>query len=183
MIGGDELRHVEAGPLDGERSTGIGVVSIAITAASGAEQVIERAREVMRVVLTMPDDALLSGDPTGLPAWFVDSFAPEVEGLTTDQWWGTPGWSQWWEQLPERLREQVVRYSLWKDSFGPWRVSIWLWQTHRDQREWDWWDAVVIDRFRGVVSVEVAGWPYPWDNLRWLLAVAGADVIESEDEA
>ena len=91
----DELRRVTEGPRPDEMPGGIGTVRFVARCPSGASEVLESAKSVLRAI----DEAALMGWPkdhewqTKLPDWFVARCAPEMTQEEAERWlawWKSP---------------------------------------------------------------------------------------------
>jgi hypothetical protein len=176
----DELRHLERGPEPGERSEWAGVIEARLATGVDAALVVARAREVVLALLAKTDEQLREGDAAGLPGWLLGTFAPSTpEGANYRKWWGSQQRRSWWDGLGQRTRGMVETYCGWDGVPVPWRLDAWLYAFSEEERSWRWWDARVDGSRSASVFFEVDGWPYAWRNLEWLLAAAGADVVEN----
>lgn len=165
----NELRRLIVGPSPDEKPGGIGIVRFNVSTANGAEEVLSRAKEVLRVV----DNAVLDGwtrtseSVLQLPEWFTSACAPPMSDEQAEEDLAR------WRRLP--LAEKA------KESTEGWTLDAWLYWMEADNRQWFWWDAAVLgDQRLATVAIEVEGWPFPWGSLGWLLRAAGASAVESE---
>lgn len=63
-----------------------------------------------------------------------------------------------------------------------WSLEAWLYWLEQTRREWFWWDAKALDDIDHImVAVEVDGWPFPWNAVRWLFKAAGASDLKAEE--
>jgi hypothetical protein len=161
----EEQRHLRDGPLPGERPRGVGTVTVVARCRGDAERVLERAREVLGVVLThaaaSPPRPSLGVWRRLLPEWFVESCAPEQSREQAERG------LRWWRDLPPEERARVSREQ-------PWRLADWLYWLRPPERQWFWWHAVVESPDTLRVMVEIPSWPAPLGALEWLLRAAGA---------
>jgi hypothetical protein len=158
-----ELRHLDVGPRPDERSASVGTVTCVATCRGDSDRVGERAREVLRVVLSQAHRQWpeLSEWRRLLPSWFVESAAPEQSPEEVSQW------LSWWRSLPAEEQSRVTREK-------PWTLADWLYWLEPAERQWFWWDASVEDSDTLKVVAQVVGWPAPLGALGWLLRAAGA---------
>jgi hypothetical protein len=105
-----------------------------------------------------------------LPAWFVQSSAPEQSRAEAERW------LNWWRSLPAEEQAQVT-------GAQRWTLADWLYWLEPSERQWFWWDAVTESPDMLRVIVEVSGWPAPLGALDWLLRAAGAIDVEHEEHA
>lgn len=167
----DELRHLENGALPGERAEGVGVVELYVLCDGLGEELLSKSRDVLAVVVrhsarrwpTFQEWRKL------LPVWFVDQCAAE---RTKEQAEARAAWKY---NLPPAERSRVTLDEAWM-------LSAWLFHFEPERREWYWWDAAVVDDDQVTVRLQVQGWPFPWEALRWLLRAAGARVARMEGE-
>lgn len=167
----EELRRLDNGPAPGEKPGGAGTVRFIAPCPLGAAEVLDRVKSVLQTV----DEVALSGGLSDaqwearLPGWFTARCAPPVS------------------------REEAERRLAWEKSLPPdeqarlnreteWSLDAWLYWLEPSRREWFWWDAKALDDIDHImVAVEVDGWPFPWDALRWLFKAAGASDLKAEE--
>jgi hypothetical protein len=127
---------------------------------------------VLRAVLEHagPSWPSLSGWRQVLPAWFVESSAPEQSREEAERWLG------WWRSLPAEEQARVTRAQRWT-------LADWLYWLEPSERQWFWWDAIVESPDTLRVLVEVSGWPAPLGALEWLLRAAGSVEVVREERA
>jgi hypothetical protein len=170
MTDSRELRRLRSGPEPGERPGGID--SFVARCPGNAEAVLGRAREVMEVVLRFgtenwPPD---SEWPSLLPAWFVAACGPETSVEEDERYMES------WRRLSrEEQIEEARRRS--------WSLLNWVFWMHPDERPWSWWHASVNGPNELLVSIEVDGWPFPWESLSWLLRASGAEDVDEKPVA
>lgn len=160
-----ELRHVDFGPAGSERPSGI-LLELDAVGSGGSRQLLARAREVMRAVLS-------NGDPWPdleawrqvLPSWFVLRCAPEQTKEEAERWLALA----WWRKLPA---EEMARAT---DESG-WSLANWLYWLEPEQREWYWWDGRVVDHDTARIVVDAQDVPATLGALEWLLKAAGLSV-------
>ena len=159
-----ESERIEWGPEPGQAIGGIGTVRIVARCRGDAKEVLNHARQVMRVV-TSPEERAWPGDEEWfqlLPDWFVAACGPEEDD----------------EAIAKvLLAEPEARRKLGDE---PWSVGSWVHWFRPENRSWYWWDAVAADRDTLVVAIEVSEWPFPWAALKWLLKASGAESVEAE---
>jgi hypothetical protein len=176
----DELRHLDFGPEPGERSDWAGVIEARLETGADAGLVVARARGVVRTLWSKTQEQLAEGDSSGLPRWLLATFAPSIpDEMDRKAWWESPHGVAWWGGLGGRTRRMVETYCSWDGLLVPWRFDAWLYAFSEEERSWRWWGSRVDGPRRAGVFFEVDGWPYAWENLEWLLAAAGADVVEN----
>ncbi|MDR2566547.1 MAG: hypothetical protein LBC97_10955 [Bifidobacteriaceae bacterium] len=177
----DELRRLDSGPRPGERSGLAGVVEIRLETGVDADLVIHRVKDVLRIVLSTTEEELERGEASGLPDWLMETFAPNgpEDDLDGRLWWASPEREKWWGGLSSRTRRLVTTYTPWREWYAPYTLDAWVYSFSEEFRTWFWWDARVDGPDRASVFIEVDGWPYSWFQLEWLLAVAGADVVDN----
>ena len=170
MIPPDELRHLFEGSRRGEIPGGP-LVEVMVGAPSGAGILLDRCRAVLAVVLPVsePDWPDLDGWRQRLPDWFIDGCAPERSEEESARW------LTWWRslKLEDRMRAAIER---------PWTLSDWLAWMEPADRQWFWWDGNFRHPGEARVVVQVPGWPFALESLRWLLQVAGGDPITITDD-
>lgn len=167
-----ELDRVMRGPAQDLSLQGIGTVRFVVDCPNDADagNVLERAKTVMAAV----DSAALQGWPSNshaapvLPEWFTSACVPDRSKEEADRW------LKWWKGLSyeEKLR---------KGAEGKWSVLNWLYWLKPENRQWFWWDACIQKGSnRIVLTVEVDGFPFPWESLSWLFCAAGAATVDEE---
>jgi hypothetical protein len=105
-----------------------------------------------------------------MPAWFVESSAPEQSREEAERW------LSWWRNLSAEEQAQVTRAQRWT-------LADWLYWLEPSERQWFWWDSVIESPDTLQVIVEVSGWPAPLGALDWLLRAAGAAEVAHEENA
>lgn len=173
LIGPEEQRHLEAGPRSGEVPTGVGLVDVVASCNGGADQLLERVRDVLRTVIDhqAPEWPSTTTWRTLLPSWFVEACADEMSPSETE------AWLSWWRSLPTEQQAAAMNDMRWS-------LADWLYWFEPEQRQWFWWDATAERDDQVRVVVELAGWPAPFGALQWLLTAAGAtDVTIDEPPA
>jgi len=167
-----ELHHIDNGPDPGEAPGGIGLVTFDVDCLGNAEEVYERAREVLRLVVQQhqtPWWPTVDAWKQILPQWFLEECAPEDDETNSLEW------TQWWRTLPPHEQRRV-------EAQVRWSLPDWIHWFERKNRYWYWWDALVDSPEQMRVAVQVDGWPFPWGSLRWLLKAAGAEEVSSEPD-
>jgi hypothetical protein len=159
----EELRR-----LDGEPTPDVTVgfhVPVRVRAPD-VQSVLERAREVLRVVVPLTSAELEqeAAQPSRLQGWFVRGCAPEPTPEEAAEWLA------WWRSLGPVARSRA-------EAEKPWTLGDWLSWLAPAERQWFWWGASV-DSETSATVVEVTDWPVPVWALRWLLKVAGAENVE-----
>ena len=167
-----ELHHIDNGPDPLEAPGGIGLVTFDVDCDGNAQQVYERSREVLRIIVQQYEKPWwppLEEWKRILPQWFVEACAPEESHEEAERW------SKWWRNLPREEQRRV-------EAEQRWSVDNWIYWFEKVNRHWWWWDALVDSPDEMRVAVQVEGWPFPWGSLRWLLKASGADEVTSEEE-
>ena len=166
MIRSDEVRHVDQGPRPNESPAGLGLIDVNVLAEGSAVDVIERAKGVLRAVLSItPDEWDSPGTGASrLPEWFVAGCATDRSAEDDEQW------LMWWRSLEPGAKARAAHER-------PWTLPDWLHWMHPDERQWYWWDARVDGDSSAKVLVEVPGWPSAIGALEWLLRLAGASSV------
>ncbi len=165
----NELRRLKKGPEPEEKPGGMGIVRFVVYCPHNSSQVLNRAREVLGIVLKRGTQSWPSDNEwfTLLPDWFISKCAPECSKEESEKW------LSWWKGLPPDKQAEVVRKEKWS-------VLDWIYWFKPGKRQWFWWDALVKGEDMFIVAVEVDGWPFPWDALGWLLRASGATSVEPE---
>lgn len=172
MISSEEIRHVDRGPGPDEAPGGLGLIEVSVFTDGSATDVVERAKGVLRAVLSVTSDEWGSPD-TGasrLPDWFVAGCATERSAEDGEQWLA------WWRGLEPEAKARAA-------DERPWTLPDWMHWMHPDERQWYWWDARVDGDGSARVLVEVPGWPLVTGALEWLLRVAGASSVHVAEAA
>jgi hypothetical protein len=167
-----ELHHIENGPDPAESPEGVGLVTFDVDCDGNAQQVHDRALEVMGVVVRQyarPWWPAIEEWETILPKWFVEACAPEDEETESEEWLA------WWRTLPREEQSRV-------EAETRWSLADWIYWFQPENRHWYWWDALVDSPDAMRVAVQVDAWPFPWAALRWLLKAAGAKAVTSDEE-
>jgi hypothetical protein len=164
----DELRRLLVDGQGAGAASNMPLVRFALR-CDEPHRVIDNAISVMAVVDQAamgdwPDDAKLA---ELLPPWFVQSCAPELSQDEAERWLA------WWQSLSPAKQARVELEQRWS-------LSQWLYWMSPEQRVWYWWSAVVVGNHRGVVTIQVDEWPFPWGALRWLLVASGATAVEPD---
>jgi hypothetical protein len=140
-----------------------GFVEVLRIRADDPDDVAERARGVLRVVISGRADG--AGHDSAfwvqrLPDWFVAACSspqsPEERAA----------WLARWRALDRAGKAQA------EADLG-WTLTDWLDAVDTRTRPWRWWGYE-----GGRVLAVVDGWPAPLDPLAWLLTVAGAASVE-----
>ena len=154
----NELERVERGPSPGEDRYGYFVVDADAACGSGAGDVLVRCREVMRAVLTQPEDPWPSVEAWRqlLPRWFIEAGGEE--------------------DSPDAMAEVMAgikQMTAEEQEKLPWPAGAWV-NTFEYGRSWFWWDAEVVAPHHLRVKLAVEGHPWSEGAIRWLLIAAGA---------
>lgn len=166
-----ELERIAHGPPPKAKPGGIGTVRFTVRCPLGSDDVLTKAKSVLRCV----DKAALENWPSEeewaeiLPDWFVAACAPEMSRAQAEEWLAS------WKRLS---KDEQARVELEKD----WSLADWLYWMEPANREWFWWDTKSADDVDHIlVAIEVDGWPFPWGALRWLFKACGASAVDPEE--
>ncbi len=163
----DERRHLLEGPAREERPRGVGIVSITAKTHGDATSVLSRAQEVMRIIVDCAGTPWPKPDEWRalLPEWFLAASGPERTTEEIEQW------LRWWRSLPPDISGRVEREQKWS-------LDDWLFWVDPKERQWFWWDGVIVDSNTARVEVDVPGWPTSLGAVEWLLRAAGAIEVD-----
>ena len=167
-----EIRRLENGPAVDEKPRGAGTVRFFAPCPLGAAEVLLKVKTVLRIVDEVTLKGWLSHEEweQRLPDWFTAKCVPPLSQEEAARRLA------WRKSLSADEQTQVLREM-------DWSLRNWLYWFEPDRREWFWWDAKALDDIDHViVAVEVDGWPFPWDALRWLFRAAGASELNAEAE-
>jgi hypothetical protein len=150
----------------------LGTVRFFVDCAGDAEEILGRAKEVLRIVLNQDSNRWPSKEEWRklFPIWLIHQFAPEKtqqEAEREVQDWRRLYWGGKREEAEQLLQRTTT-------------VSDWIYCFLPKNRYWSWWDAAVVTSDLLVVAVEVREWPFPWEDLAWLFRAAGALDVRSE---
>jgi hypothetical protein len=154
----EELERLRRG-LDAPNMPAPGLVEGLVVEADNPDDVAERARTVLGVVIEGGEDGL---DPENsawvqrLPGWFVSACSPPQSVDEREAWLAR------WRAL-DRAGKAAAEAAL------GWTLVDWLGAVDSRTRAWRWW---AYDGTRVLVLVD--GWPAPLESLIWLLTAAGA---------
>ena len=161
LTGPEELERLRGG---GDPSTSPpGFVESLVVQAQSPDDVVERVRTVMAVVIAGGEDGLEPDDSSWvqrLPGWFVSACSPPQTADERERWLVR------WRAL-DRAGKAAAEAEL------GWSLVDWLAAVSPDTRAWRWWGH---DGARVLVVVD--GWPAPLASLEWLLTAAGARSVE-----
>lgn len=164
------MKRLESGPAPGEKPGGAGTVRFIAPCPFGATEVLHKVKAVLRIVDEVALTGWLSDEQweLRLPDWFTARCAAPISQEEAERRLA------WRKSLPP---DEQVRVASEMD----WSLDAWLYWFEPDRREWFWWDAKTLDDVDHIiVAVEVDGWPFPWDALRWLFRAAGASELNAE---
>jgi hypothetical protein len=169
MNSNQELRRLRYGPRVTESIGGLGTVRFVVHCPRNADKVLNRAKEVLELVLSHSTDPGMTIDKWRmlLPEWFIGMCGDELTREEADKW------LLWWKALSPQEQIRVEREQAWS-------LSDWLYWFKPEQREWHWWDATIENANTIRLAVIVEEWPFPWDALRWLFTASGASSLEPE---
>jgi hypothetical protein len=110
MTSTSEIKRLLTGANPDENPGGLGVFRFEVYCDRNAEQVLQRIKEVLQIVLSQNEDAWLDEQRiiNQLPAWFIDQCAQEPVEVTSDEKWSIADWLYWFE--PDN------RYWFWWDA-------------------------------------------------------------------
>jgi len=138
------------------------VVDVIARTSESSALVLDRVREVLKVVLSNDLSQSLEAWKSLLPSWFVSVCADEITQEEAERR----------RNLPMSEREHLAQQ---------WTLSAWLYWFKPEERFWKWWDAACPDNRSIIVRILVTGYPFPSGSLEWLLRAAGAtDVLVNE---
>ena len=162
-----ELERLRTRPQETELPGGIGTVRFIAQCAGDADSVLDITKQTLALALQLSevsnfDEATWA---ESLPKRFIANSPPfpSLDELAA------------YNSLPLEVRIDRERTEGW-----PLRAFINVFRPDYDFRGWLWWDAAILDENHLVVAVEVEGWPFPWQSLRWLFRGAGAVELEPE---
>lgn len=158
MTTGKELDRLTSGPAPGEQPEGL-LAQLVAHCDGDATAVLERAREVLSVVLKQPEPLPLEQWRNKLPDWFVQKCAAEITREEAERR----------RHLPMDQRASLAQN---------WSLSAWLYWLRPDERPWRWWNAEVTSPDFLRVCLVVPGLPYPSGAIEWLIRCGGASVVE-----
>lgn len=164
----NERRHLLEGPAPDEKPGGLGTVRFIAWCSSDAEQVVERAKTVLKAV----NKASMGEWPTDhawrklLPEWFVARFGPDLS-----------------QEEAEAEAARIIKLppaDQKRAAEEGWSLRGWIYWFQAENRYWYWWDAKPLDDKVVVFAVEVHEWPFPSGALVWILRAAGAEDVQAE---
>jgi hypothetical protein len=152
-----------------EKPTGMGTVRFVAKCSGNAGEVLSKTKELMTVVNHnsiphWPSDVAWR---RLLPNWFVARCSPEKSQKEAEEWLA------WWKSLSRDEQKKI-------EATNAWSLLNWLYWLEPDNRQWYWWDGIVLDHDTLMVAVEVDSWPFGWGDLSWLLRAAGASQVIAE---
>lgn len=169
MIPPEEGRHLAQGPRSDEQPGGAGLIGV-VFCTPDVQATLARAKSVLAAILEAPERWPSTEEwASRLPAWFVSACAAEQTEAEKQ------AWLRWWRGLDPAARAEAEKARRWS-------LDDWLFYLEADERQWFWWSAAANDEHRGIVKVEVLGWPTPVGALEWLLRAAGAETVRVIDD-
>ncbi|QQO08995.1 hypothetical protein [Breznakiella homolactica] len=171
----NEKIRLENSPKPTDKPTGLGTVRFVVICKSDACELLENAKEVLKIVDNTYDKNWPTLDEWKciLPKKFIDSFDPEMshqEKIELVEFQKTLSWQEKTDQDKERK----------------WSLSSWLYWMEPENRTWFWWDSACFEEpikdTHFVIAVTILEWPFPWGALRWLFKAFGAIDVVPEDE-
>jgi hypothetical protein len=160
-----EARRIGAGPWEAERPLGLRPDSYVFSTQGIADEVLRKAREVMRIVSVISGDGEWAAEaqwPRRLPVWFVNACRPEDAAVGDDG-----------PALHEMTAEER-RAAYLADT---WTLAEWLSAMEPGAREWLWWSTEARDGHTIHVVVDRLGDPSNLGSppgLWWLFRACGA---------
>lgn len=109
LIPPEERRHVDLGAREGEQPGGAGTVDVVVLCGGGdADQVLGRAREVLRIVVDHQAGRWPSLEEWRelLPSWFLSACSEEMAQEQAEAWL-----ERWRTLTPEEQRLRLSRRS------------------------------------------------------------------------
>lgn len=169
MIKIDELRHLLEVPSLEERPQSLGIVRFDVHCHKNSDSVLQKSKEILEVILRESTERWLTENEwlAVLPSWFIEEFSPEKSDEENEEW------LKRWRTLPLDEQDRAVREDKWT-------LQNWLYWLHPEQREWFWWDGLVINTNLLRIAVEVSAHPFSWQALTWLFKASGARDIQPE---
>lgn len=164
----NERRRLMEGPSAEEAPAGVGTVRFIAFCPGNAQEVLERTKSVLKLM----NDAGTRQWPTDdcwrhwLPEWFVARCRPE---LTVEE-----------AEAEMARRNRLPAEEQKRAAEERWSLLNWVYWFEPNNRQWYWWDGVVLDPNHLAVAIEVDAWPFPWGSLSWLLRASGAEKVEAE---
>ena len=137
-------------------------VELKVDCDGNSSEVLRKTKEVLVRVI---DCELSLDDPIEdwkevLPAWFVNSCAPELSSDKIDQ-------------ILAKVDGFEVLSKLWT-------VGGFLYWFRPEERSWFWWGAVVKNQNAFIIELIVEGFPFAWGALDFLLHTSGAAHISEQ---
>jgi len=162
-----ELERLRSSPTEADMPGGMGTVRFVVRCAGDADEVLAVAKQALEAALQLVESGVFQEEAwrMTLPDRFVKNSPPHPSQEEMDRVSALP--------LEERIRlssETGCSVRGFMNSFLP----------ELEMKGWSWWDAAILDPNHLVVAVEVEGWPFPWQSLRWLFRGAGAVELELE---
>lgn len=157
----EELRHLLKGLNSQEKpQQGSLLMPFNVYCQSNANEVLEKSKEVLEIVLKKSDSNWLSETEwyNLLPQWFIERCTPEITkkeivGKLDEQAWSVINWVNWFEPTDDPY----------------------------NQRYWFWWDAWIKSNSHIVIVVQAVDLPFPWGALEWLMLASGAIEVKEAD--
>lgn len=171
-----ERERLTFSPLSTQKATGIGVARFVISCNSNALDILQLAKKVLLIVNNQSIGLWPSFEHWKkiLPVEFVDNCLPEL----TEQ-----------ERLESQVKWDRLTYEEKLENAAQdecWTLSSWLAWLEPTEREWFWWNAIVLepplDNTHFLVEVTPLDSPFMSGALKWLFKACGAKDVVSEDE-
>lgn len=158
----EELRRLDSTPLTADEPAVGQLVRMTATAPGSASTVLQRIRDVMRVLLEHSGGAWPSEEEWRviLPHHFVRAAAAPRSHEEDELW------LERWRALPALDQAAAA-------EAAPWSLTDWLYWMEPASREWHWWRADHDGSTSLWIDVQVDGWPTALGSLHWLVRASG----------
>lgn len=164
-----ELIRLRSGSPDPvSLSAGLADVAFTVYAPGRAASVLTLAKRVLSIV----DEALLTGQPVDLAGWtarlppdFVTSCALPMTKQQSEDWL-----ARWRTMSADEQSKAEFEMR--------WALEDWLYWIESGQRQWYWVTGELISEDEIVLHAQVHDWPFPWGSLRWLFIASGASRVD-----
>lgn len=165
----DEMKRVDVGPLRGEPIPGLGIVRFRARSDESATMSLDRTKEVMRAVISIPDDQWedVGALAQRFPRWYVSAFRAETTPDEDERW------------LAQWRKVSAIEQRRLEEERG-WSFSEWCYWMEPAQRKWQWWQSQIVNPKDVVVEVAVDEWPFANGSLRSMLRLSGFSTVDEE---
>jgi hypothetical protein len=166
----NERVRLAKSPGPEEKPSGVGTVRFIAKCSGNSSDVLSKAKELMTIVNhnSVPRWPSEAEWRHLLPKWFVKQCSPEKSQQEAEEWLAR------WKSLSPEEQKKV-------EATNAWSLLNWLYWLEPENRQWYWWDAIVLDRNTLVIAVGTDSWPFGWGDLSWLLRAAGANQVIAEE--